>query len=981
MAIYHCSVKTIGRSAGSSAVNSSAYRSGEKLFDESLGKTFFYSGKEQDVMYKEIMAPDNAPLWVYDREKLWNTVEISEKRKDSQLAREVEISLPREFTVDQNIAIVREYIQQEFVDKGMVADVCLHYGMKGENYNPHAHVMLTMREIGPEGFGKKNTSWNDRGLLQGWREAWAEVSNKHLALNGFEKQIDHRSLRDQGIELVPQNVELPVDARDRLTEQKERQLAIMRENGERLLENPGIVLSHITKQQSVFTVRDIAKYLNSRTHGEEQFREVFSRVKACDGLVRLAEREGEVLYTTKEILEVEKQVFDNALDMSKRSSFKISISKGMDDLSFEQRAAVDYICINLGFRAVVGHAGTGKTFMLSKACSIWEGSGYRVRGVALSGIAAQVLQDSAGIESKTVARSLIDWENGRDKLGNKDVLIVDEAGMLGVRDVARLLSEVKSAGAKVVMLGDPQQLQAIEAGAAFRGIVERVGYLEMRDIRRQEVEWQKVATRCFAVGDGRGGLRAYRDEGKIKAFENKDQTIKEMVKDWGQAQGERNDRFQEDSIILAYKRLDVQVLNEKAREYLKEINAIKDGFTFSLSKGDRELSKGDKVFFLKNDNGLNVRNGTLGHIESINDNGDIGVKVNEVAGSRGVFFNIKDYNYIDHGYAATVHKAQGVTVDKSYILATKGFNQHLTYVSMTRHTQDVQMYYSKEEFKSYNQLESELSRQAVKENALDYVKVANEFAESRGFVDNCKAIVEKVKEAVLEIKDTIKDIGQSVKENFDNKKVLMNLEERMLFRREMKNISDIVKCPVSRDVIAGEKLTYVGTHTIGKEDYAVMYRAEDKSAKIMPYAHCYDINRHDQVDIIQNKDGNLIARPTLEALWNRTLNDINKEYGKPVSFEMVLGDTGRCRGTIDHGKETYYVMEQYDKVTLLSSSKCDIVLKKGDYMKVQESIIYSYFGDRGGTKLEVRKDYEKHKQIEQEAVKTKAMSKDREIEF
>jgi ATP-dependent exoDNAse (exonuclease V) alpha subunit len=308
MAIYHCSVKTIGRSGGSSAVNSAAYRSGEKLFDESIEKTFFYSGKSQDVMHKEIMVPSNVkvPDWVYSREKLWNAVELSEKRKDSQLAREIEISLPREFTIDQNIALVREYVNGEFVDKGMIADVCLHYGMKGDNYNPHAHVMLTMREIGPEGFGKKEVSWNKRALLNQWRESWAEVSNKHLSLNGYEMSIDHRSLKAQGIDLIPQNVELPIDAKDRLTGQRDRQLEIMHENGERLSADPGIVLSAITKYKSVFSDSDISHYLKSRTADHNQFQNVYAKVKAHEDLVQLSVKDGKCLYTIKEIINLKR---------------------------------------------------------------------------------------------------------------------------------------------------------------------------------------------------------------------------------------------------------------------------------------------------------------------------------------------------------------------------------------------------------------------------------------------------------------------------------------------------------------------------------------------------------------------------------------------------------------------------------------------------------------------------------------------------
>ncbi|MGB4190936.1 MAG: hypothetical protein WBJ81_00085, partial [Rickettsiales bacterium] len=387
--------------------------------------------------------------------------------------------------------------------------------------------------------------------------------------------------------------------------------------------------------------------------------------------------------------------------------------------------------------------------------------------------------------------------------------------------------------------------------------------------------------------------------------------------------------------------------------------------------------------FLKNNNELNVRNGTLGYLESINEKGDIRVRVTEVAGVRDVLFNVKDYPYIDHGYAATVHKAQGITVDKTYVLATKGFNQHLTYVSMTRHTEDAQMYYSKEDFRSYSHLETELSKQAVKENALDYTKAANEFIESRGMADICKDIALKFNKVYSEVKDKFKDIGLAVKENFDSKQIFANIEERMLFKKEMKKISKAFDCPVSRDIIAGEKLTYAGAHIIGKEEYVILYTEDLKAAKIMPYRDSCDIRYREQVEIIQNKEGHLIAHPTSEALWNRKLTDISSEYGKPVSLKLELGDTGRCRNVIDQGQSRYYVMEQYDKVTLLPSRECAIGLKVGDYIKIQETPRYDYLGDKKGTKLEACKDYEKHQQIEKSAEKEKVMEKfrGREIEF
>jgi len=348
MAIYHCSVKTIGRSGGGNAVNSIAYRSGEKLKDHQLDKTFYYSGKKMDVMHKEIMTPEKVPVWANDREKLWNAVEAVEKRKDSQLAREVEISLPREFSVDQNISLVKEYVQKEFVDKGMVADVCMHYGIKGDSYNPHAHVMLTMRNIDEQGFGKKNVSWNNRELLKEWRESWCELSNKHLALNGIDQQIDHRSLKEQGIELVPQNVELPNDAKERLTDQRERQLEIMRDNGERLKENPEIALHAITNRQSTFTERDIARYVNSRTVDKEQYDVVMGRIKGDENLVKLSADEGKERYTTKQMLDTEKEMFKGASKLSNNKGFEVNKELVYEmsekaNLSKEQSSAVEYI--------------------------------------------------------------------------------------------------------------------------------------------------------------------------------------------------------------------------------------------------------------------------------------------------------------------------------------------------------------------------------------------------------------------------------------------------------------------------------------------------------------------------------------------------------------------------------------------------------------------------------------------------------------
>ena len=200
MAIYHLSSQIIGRSGGKSAVASAAYRAGEKLQDQHIGQTFDYT-KKRGVDHKEILAPDHAPVWVQDRGQLWNEVEKSEKRINSQLSRELNIAIPKELSKDQQIELIRNFAKEQFVAKGMIADLAMH-NLVGEN--PHAHIMLTTREIGPEGFTRKNREWNDRELLKDWRKEWAEQTNQALEKAGVQERIDHRSLKDRGSKQIPQ---------------------------------------------------------------------------------------------------------------------------------------------------------------------------------------------------------------------------------------------------------------------------------------------------------------------------------------------------------------------------------------------------------------------------------------------------------------------------------------------------------------------------------------------------------------------------------------------------------------------------------------------------------------------------------------------------------------------------------------------------------------------------------------------------------
>ena len=237
MAIYHCSIKIIGRSDGKSAVASSAYRSGEKLTDDRTGLIHDFT-KKRGVVFTEVSLPAHAPPEYADRNVLWNAVEKAEKKSNAQLAREIKVALPKELSRKCQIEIVRRYVQENFVSVGMCADWALHD--KGDG-NPHAHIMLTMRGIKPDGswaqkekkiyaldeegnriplidpatgeqkLGKRNeklwkritvepNDWNDQNKAEIWRKPWADICNEYLSL---EQQIDHRSYKRQELDLEP----------------------------------------------------------------------------------------------------------------------------------------------------------------------------------------------------------------------------------------------------------------------------------------------------------------------------------------------------------------------------------------------------------------------------------------------------------------------------------------------------------------------------------------------------------------------------------------------------------------------------------------------------------------------------------------------------------------------------------------------------------------------------------------------------------
>jgi Ti-type conjugative transfer relaxase TraA len=757
MAIYHLHVKVIGRKSGQSAVASAAYRSASRLHDVRHGRAQDFTAK-RGVVHSEVMLPENAPEAWIDRERLWNDVEAFEVRKDAQLAREVEFAIPRELSEAQGIELAHDFAQAEFVGLGMIADLNVHWDV-GEDglVKPHAHVMLTMRAVDENGFGPKVRDWNRTEMVERWRERWAALANERLAELDIDARIDHRSFEAQGIALEPQSqIGAPaqriegegVEAADRAEMHRE----IARNNGARIIANPSIALDAITHQQSTFTHRDMAKFAHRHSDGIDQFNAVMGAMRSAPDLVELGkDARGEDRFTTQAMIETERRLHHAAKLMAEQERHEVNDAdrqaaqaraeqRGLV-LSGEQADALAHVTDGRDLGIVVGHAGTGKSAMLGVAREAWEAAGYEVRGVALSGIAAENLESGSGIASRTIASMEHGWGQGRDMLSVRDVLVIDEAGMVGTRQLERVLSHAADAGAKVVLVGDPKQLQAIEAGAAFRSIHERHGGVEIGAVRRQRQDWQRDATRDLATGRTGAAIQAYDNHSMLHGARTREQARGDLIDRWDRDRQASPDRSR---IILTHTNDEVRALNEGARERIRDAGDLGEDVRVTVERGERNFASGDRVMFLQNERGLGVKNGTLGTIDQVSSQ-SITVRTDD---GRPVAFDLRDYNRIDHGYAATIHKAQGMTLDRTHVLATPGMDAHASYVALSRHRDGMDLHYGRDDFASQDRLIRTLSRDRAKDMASDYEQIdpAQSYAERRGitFRERVAEIVRKI---------------------------------------------------------------------------------------------------------------------------------------------------------------------------------------------------------------------------------------------
>lgn len=472
------------------------------------------------------------------------------------------------------------------------------------------------------------------------------------------------------------------------------------------------VLADLTRNKAVFRVQELWRAIAEKVQvaggGIQRIEQSVAELLHGDELVAVLDER----YTTRTMLALEDQAMKAARLLAGRTGYQCARDAGQRSLSGEQAAALVHVLADSGLAVLEGRAGTGKSYMLGGAKECWEAGGYQVLGAALSGKAAQGLQEGSGIQSQTLHSLIAEIESGRRQLDSRTVLVVDEAAMVGTNQMNQLLQAAVAASAKVVLVGDSRQLQSIEAGGMFRRLSRELGAAEMVEIRRQRQESDREIVLDLMEGRAAEALGKLDSAGAVHVLRGQAAVVSTMVGDWLRAA--RADRPGE-CLMLAATRADVSTLNLEARRQCREAGLL--GAT-ELVVGKSAFAEGDRIMFLKNDRRLGVQNGTLGTVSAI---GDGALTVTLDTGAT-VTVDVALYPHITHGYAMTAHKAQGVTANSAFVYASDRMaSREWGYVAGSRHRDQLHLYCDSS---TYADLAQALSRSDGKEMAIDAMERA-----------------------------------------------------------------------------------------------------------------------------------------------------------------------------------------------------------------------------------------------------------------
>ena len=479
--------------------------------------------------------------------------------------------------------------------------------------------------------------------------------------------------------------------------------------------NAGAVLELVTRQRATFTARDLDRILKKQIKDTAERAQFSESVLGRHEIVTLSdEADGPITrYTTKTVLEAEGYVLRAAQGLDRgqrhgvgeRTRAALLGSERFSSITREQARAVRHATGDEGLALIAGQAGTGKSYTMAAIREAYEASGYRSIGLAPTNAVAQDMQRDGFRYARTIHSELFALNNRRAAWNRRTVVMVDEAAMIDTKLMAMLTAHAYHAGAKLILVGDDRQLSSIDRGGMFGALKDRYGAASLTEVRRQTKNDDRRATELMAEGNFHDALARYQAKGGIHWSRSSDEARAALVKQWtaDSAADPQKSRF-----VFAYTNADVDLLNRELRRVREVRGELGRSHSFETKHGRHDFAAGDRIQFTGTEKALSIYNGNAGIIQSIE--GDrITVRLDGTRGSL-LAFDAETFSEFRHGYAGTIYKGQGRTLDQTYLYHSQHWRSAASYVALSRHREKAELFVARETARDVNDLARQMAR-------------------------------------------------------------------------------------------------------------------------------------------------------------------------------------------------------------------------------------------------------------------------------
>lgn len=509
--------------------------------------------------------------------------------------------------------------------------------------------------------------------------------------------------------------------------------------GELWTAEPGRALAAITKDRATFSAKDLGFAIGRVVPYDEQRDDLTGRIMALPDVVALSDREGGPVtrYTTQAVLKSEQEVLtasgqlaaDGSHGIRRETLIAVMERQKFATIREEQYKALLHATGDGGFAAIAGEAGTGKSYTMAAIREVYEASGCRVVGLSPTNKIIQDMTRDGFKEVRTVAGAVNDIRRDACAWDSRTVLMVDEAGMMGTSDMAAITRQAADGGAKLILVGDDKQLSSIERGGMFGALCEKHGAAELSEVTRAEDPEQRRAFNLMHRGEFREALGIFDQQGAVNWTKTQGEAMDALLGRVAQDMQAAPDKAR---FVFAYTNTDVDQINAGVRAIRRERGELGEDHQLRTSRGVENFATGDRIQFTasayrKDMREAGLANGVAGTVAEIDGRRlTVALDVARGAEPRSITFTVGEdskageFNGFRHGYAGTIYKGQGATLDQTYLYHSQHWRQASSYVALSRHRETTALFVATDTARDLDELARQMNRPEEKRAASQF---------------------------------------------------------------------------------------------------------------------------------------------------------------------------------------------------------------------------------------------------------------------